>query len=268
LDLGPVVARVAEVPIFAGEVSAQAARSATTPRAALDQLIAFHLLAERSRERQPWPPAAGATERLRKEVLVQRLLERELEPHLRPEDISDPELRVLYDRARVSFVHPRLVEVGTLEVTVGTKATPEVRAAARETMTALKQVVDGLPGRAGEDLQKLSFDEKWRKRRVRYFHFLQGPDEPHSATFGAAVAKMAAKPGETIGVLEDERGFYLARYLGDRPAKNQPFEEVRAELRAGYYSRWRQQKFLDFVEQVSARHQVEVRSTTTGPPGG
>src|SRR5436190_1382231 len=67
-DLGAVVARVGEVPIFAGEVAAQASRTGQPPRQALDQLIAFALLAEKARAAGVQPAAAPP-----RELLVQRL---------------------------------------------------------------------------------------------------------------------------------------------------------------------------------------------------
>jgi hypothetical protein len=266
-DLGPVVARVAGVPIFAAEVKAQAERSGKSARGALDELIAFHLLAEHARGSQPWPPPGVGAEELRKGILVQRMLERELEPGIRgPDDISDPELRVLYDRALVTFVHPRMIEVATLEIGFGRKGTAATRAAARQTLLALKAAVDGRSNLTVLEFQQLSREESWRSRGVQTYHFLQGTDTPHSATFGAAVAKLVT-PGQTIGPIEDENGVYLARYVADRPAKNQSFEDARAELRSGYYSRWRQRKFQEFVERAAAGHDVEIRPASAAGSG-
>jgi hypothetical protein len=266
-DLGDVVARVAGVPIFAAEVAAQAAQTGKDPRRALDDLIAFHLLAEHARGSQAWPPRADDIGDPHEGILVQRMLERELEPGIRgPENITDAELRVLYERALVSFVHPRMVEVATLEITVGRKGTAAVRATARETLLALRRVVDGRHDLTVEQFQQLGRDDAWRTRGVQSFRFLQGPDAPHSARFGAAVARLASA-GETIGPIEDDYGVYIARYVADRPAKHQSFEEARAELRSGYYPRWRQHKFLEFAEQAAAGHEIEIRPVTVTGSG-
>jgi hypothetical protein len=246
-------------------VAAQAAQTGKDAPRALDDLIAFHVLAEHARGSQVWPPRTGQAAELHQQILVQRMLERELEPGIRgPENIADPELRVLYDRALVAFVHPRLVEVATLEIDVGRKGTAAARTIARQTIQSLKQALDGRPGLTVEEFQQLARDEVWRAHGVLTFRFLQGPDAPRSARFGAAVAKLASA-GETVGPIEDEYGVYIARYLADRPAKHQSFEDARAELRAGYYARWRQRKFLDFAEQAAAGHEVEIRpATATG----
>jgi hypothetical protein len=269
-DLGEVVATVetasGPIPIFAAEVAAQAWQTHQSPRAALDQLIAFHLLAERARGKgaSPWPPPDAD---LHKQVLVQRMLERELEPHVRPEDITDAELRVLYDRAHDYFVHARLIEVASLEVPVSRRALPPARVAARQTMTELAAAVQAAGNLTLAEFQALGKTDAWRSRGVRSVRFLQGPQGPHSAKFAAAVAKLATV-GETTGLIEDESGVYLARYVADRPAKDQSFDQVRPELRAGFYPRWRQQKFLEWSDRAATGHQVEIRPVAALPVPG
>jgi hypothetical protein len=254
-DEGAVVARVGEVPIFAAEVSGQATRTGKPPREALADLIALHLLAER--ERRHWPPDDPGARAAEQEMLVQRLVEREFEPSAGPQDMPDDAVRVLYERAHDTFVHGRLVDVAVLSLTPGKKAGPEVRTQARRTMIELKALVDLRTEKTAEDLQQAIGDQKWHERRVQYFRFLQAGSKPYTAKFGAEVAKMKT-PGETSGVIEDEYGFYIARYLGDRPAQNQSFDQVKKDLREGYYARWRQAKFLEWTAQIEARHEVEI----------
>jgi hypothetical protein len=258
-DLGEVVATVGGVPIFAAQLSAQAAQSAKSPRAALDDLIAFHLLAEHARATARWPPADA--EELRERILVQRMLERELEPRIRLEDLDDGEVRALYDRAKISFVHPRLVEVATLEVRPSRTASAAARAEARQTMVALKAAIDARANLTLEDFMHLGRDASWQDRGVQVHRFLQGPEGPHSAGFAALVGKLKTA-GETTGIIDDDLGFMVARYVSDKPARNQSFEDVRAELRSGYYPRWRQRKFLEFTERAAAGHEVEIHSPT------
>jgi hypothetical protein len=265
-ELGAVVARVGEVPVYAAEVAEQAAHTGRSPRAALEDLIVLHLLAERLRPR--WPPQDRDQEAraLEREMLVQRLLERDFEAHARPQDLPEAAVRALYEAARDKFVHPRLVEVAVLVLTPGKKAPPQVRADARKTMSELAAVVALRRERTPEDLQLVGSDEKWRNRKVQFFRFLQAKDAPYSARFGAEVSKMKT-PGETSSLIEDEYGFYIARYVGDRPPQNQTFEQVKDELRQGYYARWRQAKFLEFTQQLAAQHEVELHpaALTTAP---
>jgi hypothetical protein len=106
-DLGAVVARVGQVPIFAKQVEAEAKRTGNNAQAALEDLIAGNLLAERARQRG-FIPASHADHDVQA-ALVQRLLEKELEPALRLEAIPDTAILPLYEKARDAFVHARLV---------------------------------------------------------------------------------------------------------------------------------------------------------------
>lgn len=257
--LGPVVARVGEVPIFAAEVSGQAARTGKAPKQALADLIELHLLAERVKPR--WPALARDSEAraLEQEMLVQRLLEREFEPVTRLQDMPDSVVKVIYDASVDRFVHPRLVEVAVLALTPGKKATPTARAEARKLMTELKAQVDLRKERTPEDLQAAIVDGPWRAKKVQYFKFTQAGDKPYSARFGAEVGKMKTA-GETMGVIEDEFGFYIARFITDHPAQSRTFEQVKGELRDAFYPRWRQGKFLEFTQQLAAGHEVEIHT--------
>lgn len=259
-DLGPEVARVGEVPIFTSEVAAQASRTGKSPRAALDDLVAFHLLAEQLRAE--WPPTDASSREERARILVQRFMERNFEPVTRLEDMPDAEVRKLYDAAKDKFVHPRLVEVAVLSITPGKRAGAEVREAARKTMLDVKVALDARKERTPADMQTLASEPKWRDRRLQFFQFLQAHDQPYTAKFGAVVEKM--KPGETSAVISDEYGFYIARYVSERPPQNTKFEEVRDQLRQGHYARWRQEKFLELIQQVASRHEVEIHPVRLG----
>jgi hypothetical protein len=258
-----VIARVGEVPVFASEVAAQAQRTGKAPRAALDDLITFHLLAERWRA--AWPPREG--EDTHRQILVQRLLEQELEARTRPQDLPDADLRALYQRAIDTFVHPRLVEVAVLDVTVGQRASPEARAEARQTAAALRAAAQAGKAQTPEAFMALAGEERWQSKRVRYFRFVQGREKPYSARFGAEVAKLKSR-GELSGVIEDEYGAYLAQYVAERPPESIPFERVREQLREGYYPRWRQGRFQELVQSVRAQHEVELHPDRLVPSPG
>jgi hypothetical protein len=263
--MGAVVARVGEVPIFAAEVSGQAAHTGKSPREALSDLIELHLLAERLRPK--WPPSDETARAIEREMVVQRLLERDFEAVTRPEDLPDAAVRVLYDAALDKFVHPRLVEVAVLAITPGKRALPSIRAEARRTIMELEALVDLRKERTPEDLQAVIANEKWHQRKVQYFRFMQAGDKPYTAKFGAEVAKLKT-PGDTSPVIEDEYGFYIARFISERPPQNQTFEQVKKELRDGYYPRWRQAKFLEFAREVAARHEIEIHAGALVPPPG
>jgi hypothetical protein len=253
-DLGAVVARVGEVPIFAGEVRAQALRTGKPARAALDELVGFHLLAEKARALGIEPDAAAAVPA---ELLVQRLIERDFEAVTRPADLPEQDLRRSYERARDWFVHSRLVEIAILSVYTGALMKPEPRARARATAAELSQAISARPARTAEDFLEVARDPAWASRRVSVTRLWQSSDKPFGPRVGAAVLRLRA-PGDTTALVEDESGYHIARYIAERPARDLPFEAARQEIRREAYPRWRQARFAELVARLSAQHRIEL----------
>lgn len=252
-DLGAVVARVGEVPIFAEEVRAQALRTGKTPRQAVEDLVAFHLLAEHAREH--WPPADPAGDDLRKRVLVQRILELELEPAIAPDELPESEVRELYDRAIEAFVHPPIFEVSVLSILFDRKIRRED---ARRTMQELKAFLKAQPPDDPEEFRALAREPRWSEQGVRGARFLQGePGRPYGAEFVSALSKLKG-PGDVTGIVEDEHGLLIAYLVRDHPAKNITFEQARHDLREQYYPRWRQTRFEEFAARLSAARRIEL----------
>jgi hypothetical protein len=257
-DLGPVVARVGANPIFAAEVRAQAERSGKPPRAALDEIVAFHLLAERARERGLAAKAGGEVPSA---LLVQRFVEREFEPSVEPEDLSDAELRALYAKFRDRYVHPRIVRVALLSV-YPRKAQPKetAYAAARATGQALIEHVARRPDRTDEDFARIQQDPAWTSRNVSFARVWQGPDQafgPLGAGPGGAIARLR-RPGDTTPLIEDRGAYHIARYIEEMPARNVSFEQAREELSREYYPRWRRERFERFTGRFVEQHQIEA----------
>jgi hypothetical protein len=266
-DLGPVVARVGEVPIHAAEVTAQAQRTGRPARQALDELIRFQLLAERARQR---PGPASAPEPPPDSLLVQRLLERDLEPALRPQDIPDEDLRRAYEQVKGHYVRPRMVEVGLLSVYTGESMKPEPRARAQETARMLEQHLARTPPPNIEAFAALAGTPPWSERKVRYWRFWQGPTRD-SGPFGGKVAPAIQRlkhPGERSGRIDDESGYHFAWYLSEQGPKHVPFEAARDEIRAKFHPTWRQQRFKQVVGQLGAGHKIEVYPDRLFTPGG
>ncbi len=248
-----VVARVGDVPIFASEIRSQMMAGAANPQIALDELVQFHLLAEGAR-------AAGLWERSvlgppPKEIWVQRLIENNLEAHLAKRDIPDGELRKVYEQFKDEFVHPRLVDVALLAVYTGVRMKPEAQARSRQTAADLKAFLETRTNRSKEDFLAIAEEPVWKDRKVQFTRLVQGADKPLSAKVGAQIAKLNA-PGDTTPMVEDETGFYVARYIGQFPAKDRSFEDARTELRDGYHTHWREERFAAFAREISGRHEI------------
>jgi len=254
-DLGAVVARVGQVPIFAKQVEAEAKRTGKSAQAAIEDLIAGNLLAEHARQRGLVP--ASHVDPDVQSVLVQRLLEKELEPTLRPEAIPDTDLRPLYEKARDAFVHSRLVEIGFLAVYTGAPMQKKDRAPREQTGRELAVYLKKHPAKTLDEFQAVASDPAWASRHVAFKRVFQSNNKPLSEAVGAEVAKLKA-PGDTTPLVVDEDGSFIARYISERPAENVSFEQARAKLQAGYFSHWRRLHFLDFTGKLARLHRVET----------
>jgi len=253
-DLGGIVARAGHVPIYESQVLAEAKRSGKSTRGALDDLVATNLLAESAR-RDGWS-LVGSSEAEVKSALVQRFLERDLEPNLRAGAVPDSALRPMYDRARDAFIHPRLVEIGVLTVYTGALMAEQPRQERAQIAKKLEAFLKDHPASTLDAFSAVARDPVW-SGRVAFGEFIQGLDRPLSRTVGEDVAKLHSV-GETTRMLTDEDGFFIARYIGERPSANITFEQARGKLLAGFYESWRQQQFMEFTAKLIQGHKVEA----------
>jgi hypothetical protein len=254
-DLGNVVARVGQVPILARQVEAEAKRAGKPLADAAKDLIASYLLAEQARLHGYRP--VGVSDPDVQSALVQRLLERELEPSLRPEDVPDSDLRPFYERAREHFVHARFVEIGLLAIYTGAGMQKEDREPREQTARELALYLKKHPPKTLDEFATIASDPTWSGRSVEFKRFFQSADRPLAKAVGDEVAKLHA-PGDTTPLVVDEDGAFIARYISDRPAEHVTFEETRGKLLWGTYDQWRHKKFLDFTNNLARRHRVEL----------
>jgi hypothetical protein len=254
-DLGDVVARVGQVPIFAKQIEAEAKKTGKSARGALEDLVAFNLLAESARV-QAFPLANTSDPDVRS-ALVQRMLEKELEPNLRPEAVPDSYLRPLYERARESFVHSRLVEVGLLAVFTGAPMQKEDREPREQTARDLAIYVKKHPAKTLDEFAAVARDPVWSKRSVTFRQMFQSTNSPLSEAVGAEVGKLRA-PGDTTPLVLNEDGGFIARYISERPAENITFEQTRGKLLLGVYEHWHREQFLEFTTKLARQHRVEM----------
>jgi hypothetical protein len=251
----PVVASVGGVAIHAEAVAAEMRRRGFDARQALERLVSFELLAREAGERVGPPDVedrAGVDA-----MMVQRLIEREIEPRLVAAAIPAEEVRALYERGKKRFVHGRLVEVAVLAVFTGARMAPEPRARAAATARALAAAAAARPGLAAADLQALSGDPAWSEKGVGFSVTWQSLDEPFPRVLGEAVHALTA-PGQTTPLVGDETGYYIARYLSEKPPANVTFEQAAPQLRVEMHEPWRRQKFLRLTMELGAEHEVEV----------
>jgi PPIC-type PPIASE domain len=251
------VARVGGAEIGQTALLAQMRATGKSRQEALQDLVHFELLGLAAS--QAIPASDPEMRHARDAALVQRLIERELEPHLGRGDIPDQVLREVYDRARKVFVHPRLVEVAMLSVYTGPRMKPEPRARAEATARALEQQ---LRGRGDGPLtlqgfEALAAEPAWKDRKVQFSRDWQGLDEPFPEEVGRAVQALG-RAGAVTPLVTASTGYHLALYLDERPAETVSFEDAREKLRDQIFERWRAARFLEFVQQLAGGHAIEA----------
>jgi hypothetical protein len=240
--------------LFGQQVVAEARRQGTTIKTALDRVIEQSLLAELARGSGPWPPeASGEIE----DALVQRFLERDVEPSLRLGAIPDAALQPLYERVRDTFVHGRLVEVGLLAIYTGARMKDDSRKERQQTANELADYVTKKKPKTLDDFLAIGREKEWQSRHVVANRLVQSLDKPLSRRIGEEIAKLHAV-AQTTPLLTDEDGFFIARYIGERPPETITFEQARPRLAEGYFDRWRRQRFLEVTTQWIQQHRVEA----------
>lgn len=252
-DLGAVVAKIGDVPIYAEQVLGQARRDRKTPRQALQALVEMNLLAELAKRDLRLPDSSDNEV---KSALAARMLERNLESRTTPESMPDSVLRPLYEKALDLFVHPRLVEVGVLAIYTGDSMKEEPKAERAQTAKELTAALERHPAKSLDEFAGIAQDPRWSTRAVVYLRLIQGSDKPLSIKVGTEVQKLRAT-GDTTPMVNDPAGYFVARYISEKPPENISFEQARETLRAGSYEHWRKQQFLDYSSELLSHHKVE-----------
>ena len=252
-----IVARVNGVPIWEGDVKLHAASTGLSKKDSLDAIVDFELLFQASAAsdgaEESGEPAILA---VKKSMLIQRLIETQFEATHRPEDIPETELRKLYERAKSAYVHPRLVEVEMLVVYTGARMRDEPRAERRAIASRVAAFIASTEG------QNMSFEDIRQKEalhdgKLGYKTVWQGPDKPFPEAIGTAALALR-RPGETSAMVEDDTGYYILRYIGERAPKNRTFDQVADEIRKEYHPVWKQQSFARYVDGLAEGYAIQV----------
>lgn len=255
----PVVASIDGVPVLASELKKQMQARSLPARAALEEIVRFELLAAAARSAGVVMGEDTAT--LRKSILVQRLIERDIEPRLSPEAIGEADVRALYERGRKRYVHGRMVQIAVLSIFTGAKMKSEARERARQAAVALEAEVKeqtrlGATADAAA-LKRLADDPAWSGRGVSFSTTWQDAEGPYPRAVADAALKLRRK-GDTTALVGDETGYYIARHLDEKPPEDISFEEVAPTLRREMWEPWRKHRFLQLTADLAGGHEIEV----------
>jgi peptidyl-prolyl cis-trans isomerase C len=249
-------------------------------RGVLEQLVAYHLLAQESRARKLAIPDADVDARLaeirktfpteeafkqgiaaqgltldqlkaqsRTSLEVAKVIDTEVNSKV---VVADPEVKGFYDQNPDRFKQGDSVHAAHILIGVPQNASAEQKAEAKtKAATVLKTL------RAGGDFATLaranSTDTGSAQNGGDLGFFPKGQMTP---AFEEAAFK--TKPGTTSALVETPFGFHIIKVLERRPPRTVPFAEVSAEIRNFLISGQREQKLEQFVEQVKAKGKIEI----------
>ena len=249
-------------------------------RDVLDQLVAYHLLAQESRARKL--PIADAEvdarlaeirkgfpteEAFKQGIAAQGLTLDQLKSQARTSlevaklvdaevnskvEVQDAEVKTFYDQNLARFKQGDSVHAAHILIGVPQNASAEQKAEAKTKATAVLKTV-----RAGGDFATLaranSSDQGSAQNGGDLGFFPKGQMTP---AFEEAAFKL--KPGTVSPLVETPFGFHIIKVIERRAPRTAPFAEVSGQIKDFLTQGQREQKLEQFVEQVKAKGKIEI----------
>jgi peptidyl-prolyl cis-trans isomerase C len=249
-------------------------------RGVLDQLVAYHLLAQESRARKLAVADADVDARLadikksfpteeafKQGIAAQGLTLDQLKSQAKTSlevakvidsevnskvAVQDPEVKNFYDQNLDRFKQGDSVHAAHILIGLPQNPTPEAKSEAKAKATAVLKTV-----KAGGDFATLaranSQDSGSAQNGGDLGFFPKGQMTP---AFEEAAFKL--KPGTTSGLVETPFGFHIIKVLERRPPRTAPFEEVSGQIKDFLTQGQREQKLEQFVESVKKKGKIEI----------
>jgi peptidyl-prolyl cis-trans isomerase C len=213
----------------------------------LDNLIRFEVLALEAKQ-QGFDKDADVV-RTMKQVMIQKLMQDRSEKGLRPEDLSEEEMRAHYEASSAEFHKPEEVRVSAIIVNKKALAESTAKAALGEkgsTNKGFRELVA---------LHSTDADTKVRGGDLRYFT-ATNTSLPKPVVEAAFQLK---KTGDVAGPIEAGDGnFYIIKQTGHRKAIDKSFEEVKRQVQNRLYREKRTQAQKDYVEDLKKKATIET----------
>ena len=249
-------------------------------RGVLDQLVAYHLLAQESRARKLAIPDTEVDARLadirksfptedafkqgiaaqgltldqlkiqaKTSLEVAKVVETEVNSKVA---VPDPEIKTFYDSNLDRFKQGDSVHAAHILIGLPQNPTPEQKTAAKaKANTVLKTI------KAGGDFATLaranSSDQGSAQNGGDLGFFPKGQMTP---AFEEAAFKQ--KPGTLSPVVETPFGFHVIKVMERRAPRTAPFAEVSGQIKDFLTQGQREQKLEAFVDSVKAKGKIEI----------
>jgi peptidyl-prolyl cis-trans isomerase C len=240
----------------------------------LDNLIRFELLA-REAERQGLDKDPDVQLTLKK-VMVQKLVQRNFQDTEGAKDLPEQELRKYYDDHKDDYFRPKKVRLAA--VVLNAPAGSPERAAKRETARrALAQI------RAEEKKNTLAFaqavtkysEDPGSRALAGDLGFKSQAELEAAHGPSLAQAAFALQSGQTSGVVETDKGFYVLKLTGQQEELNRPFEQVKNQIANRLHRERKSKEFDEWQKKLRAdagvtvdEKALEAISVAPAPAGG
>jgi len=249
-------------------------------RGVLDQLVAYHLLAQEARARtlraadqdvdarvaeirKNFPDEAAFTQAMaaqgltvehlraqtRANLEVQKVIDAEVSAKV---SVQDADVSTFYQQNVERFKQGESVHASHILIGVAQGATPAEKSAAKaKAEAALKQVRGGADFAAVARAQSQDPGSAQNGGDLGFF-----PKGQMTPAFEAAAFKL--KTGAVSSVVETPFGFHIIKVLGRRPPRTAPLDEVSGQIKDFLTQGQREQKLEQFIAQVKSKSKLEV----------
>lgn len=249
-------------------------------RGVLDQLVAFHLLAQDARTKKLVVPDSEVDARVadirksfpteeafkqgiaaqgltldqlktqaKTSLEVAKVIESEVNSKVA---VQDPEVKTFYDQNLERFKQGDSVHAAHILIGLPQNPTPEQKAEAKNKAAAVLKTL-----KAGGDFSTLaranSTDTQSAPNGGDLGFFPKGQMTP---AFEEAAFKL--KPGTTSALVETPFGFHIIKSIEKRGPRTAPFAEVSGQIKDFLTQGQREQKLEAFVESVKAKGKIEI----------
>jgi peptidyl-prolyl cis-trans isomerase C len=254
-----VVAEVDGAPVYDDCVAAQAAAHALDRHAALDQCIAFELLAQEAERRGL--AAHADVRRAQKTESVRRLIDEAFQARYPgPDSVPRSQLEAIHGELRLRYVRPEYRETTYVRLPVPEKEHPPGSPADTEARALIEQVHAALAGRrdlTAEQVQQAMTDligeRPMESAEIHPIHRKDRIVEPYlAATFAVPEPGMVSSPFRT------EWGWDIVLLRKIHPAMNQTVDDVADEL----FELLRRRLYQQWVASMLERAAVERHDDT------
>jgi peptidyl-prolyl cis-trans isomerase C len=187
--------------------------------------------------------------RTMKQVMIQKLMKDQFENTLKPEDITDDEMKVFYEQHKDEYNKPEEVRVSAIIL----KSKAQAARVAKEATGDAGNSNKGFR----ELVTKYSTDDKTKIRGGDLRYFALDTAEVPKPVVTAAFA--LAKTGDVAGPIAAGNGtHYIIKQTGKRKAITKSFESVKRQIQNRLYRDKRTESQKNFIGGLRQSAKIEV----------